>query len=54
MPKDQQSALDSDSTNSAVTRRLKAYYDDITQMAIPDRFTDLLAQLDAAEKKLER
>ena len=48
MPKDQQSALDSDSTNSAVTRRRMAYYDDITQMSIPDRFTDLLEKLDAA------
>lgn len=52
MSKHDATDVDADSTNVAVTRRLKAYYDDITQQAIPDRFMDLLAQLDAAEKKL--
>lgn len=52
MSKHDATDMDADSTNTAVTRRLKAYYDDITQQAIPDRFMDLLAQLNAAEKKL--
>ena len=31
----------------AVSGRLKAYYDSVTRQQIPDKFLDLLAQLDA-------
>jgi len=35
----------------AISRRLKAYYDSVQEQAIPDRFLDLLEQLDNAERK---
>jgi hypothetical protein len=35
----------------AVSGKLKAYYDSVTGQAIPDRFMDLLAQLDASASK---
>lgn len=33
----------------AVTSKLKAYYSDIAAQDVPDRFLDLLSQLDAAD-----
>lgn len=35
--------------NSAIGRRLKAYYDDVASEPVPDRFLSLLDALDAAE-----
>jgi hypothetical protein len=36
-------------SNSAIGRRLKAYYDDVAAEPVPDRFLALLDALDAAE-----
>jgi hypothetical protein len=36
-------------SNSAIGRRLKAYYDDVASEPVPDRFLALLDALDAAE-----
>lgn len=35
--------------NSEIARRLKQYYDDLVSEDIPDRFADLLSQLEKAE-----
>ena len=35
--------------NSAIGKRLKAYYDDVASEPVPDRFLSLLDALDAAE-----
>ena len=35
--------------NSAIGRRLKAYYDDVASEPVPDRFLSLLDALDLAE-----
>jgi hypothetical protein len=34
--------------NEAVSSKLKAYYDDIARQEVPQRFLDLLADLDKA------
>ncbi len=36
--------------NSEIGRKLKQYYDDLVKDEIPDRFADLLSQLERAEK----
>ncbi|WP_245413450.1 NepR family anti-sigma factor [Mangrovicella endophytica] len=36
--------------NSAIGKRLKAYYDDVASEPVPDRFLSLLDALDAAER----
>ena len=36
-------------TNSEVGRKLKQYYDDLISEAVPDRFQDLLRQLEERE-----
>lgn len=40
--------------NSEIGRKLKKYYDQITAEEVPDRFTKLLAQLEAAEGSAEK
>lgn len=40
--------------NSAIGRRLKAYYDDVASEPVPDRFLSLLDALDAAESATRR
>ena len=42
--------------NSAIGKKLKAYYDDFASEPVPDRFLSLLDALDAAEsaKRTER
>ncbi len=37
--------------NAAVGQKLKAFYDDIAHQEVPDRFLDLLDQLDEASQK---
>jgi hypothetical protein len=37
-------------TNSEVGRKLKQYYDDLISEAVPDRFQDLLRQLEERER----
>ncbi|WP_411956256.1 NepR family anti-sigma factor [Arvimicrobium flavum] len=36
--------------NSEIARKLKQYYDDLVSDDIPDRFAELLAQLEQAER----
>lgn len=36
-------------TNTEIGRKLKQYYDGLVSDDIPDRFADLLSQLEAAE-----
>jgi hypothetical protein len=36
-------------TNSEIGRKLKQYYDDLISDEVPDRFAQLLAQLEKAE-----
>lgn len=36
-------------SNSEIARRLKQYYDELVSEEIPDRFADLLSQLEKAE-----
>ena len=38
-----------DAVQSAIGKRLKAYYDDVASEPVPDRFLSLLDALDAAE-----
>jgi hypothetical protein len=40
--------------NSAIGRRLKAYYDDVASEPVPDRFLSLLDALDAAESGAQK
>ena len=40
--------------NSAIGKRLKAYYDDFASEPVPDRFLSLLDALDAAESASKR
>lgn len=37
----------------AVSNKLKAYYDDISRQDVPQRFLDLLAELDKADGAAE-
>ena len=37
--------------NSEIGRKLKQYYDDLVTEEVPDRFTDLLRQLEESESK---
>ncbi len=37
--------------NAEIGRRLKQYYDDIVSEDVPDRFADLLRQLEESEAK---
>ena len=37
--------------NEAVSAKLKAYYDDIARQEVPQRFLDLLQDLDKVDKK---
>lgn len=41
-------------TSSEIGRKLKQYYDDLVTEQVPDRFMDLLKQLEAKEAKGER
>ncbi|TPN78643.1 hypothetical protein FJ987_20105 [Mesorhizobium sp. CU2] len=36
-------------TNSEIARKLKQYYDDLVSDQVPDRFAQLLSQLEKAE-----
>lgn len=36
--------------NSEIGRKLKQYYDELVSEEVPDRFTDLLRQLEESEK----
>ena len=38
-----------DGVQSAIGKRLRAYYDDVASEPVPDRFLSLLDALDAAE-----
>ncbi len=40
---------DGEAVQSAIGKRLKAYYDDVASEPVPDRFLSLLDALDAAE-----
>lgn len=42
---------DSLGTNSEIGRKLRQYYDEIVSQDVPDRFADLLSQLENREKK---
>ncbi|MFN4272264.1 MAG: NepR family anti-sigma factor [Aliihoeflea sp.] len=37
--------------HSEIGRKLKQYYDDLVTEEVPDRFTDLLRQLEESEQK---
>ena len=43
------SAADPLGVNSEIGRKLKQYYDDLVSDEVPDRFAQLLAQLESAE-----
>ena len=36
-------------TNSEIARKLKQYYDELVSDEVPDRFADLLSQLEKSE-----
>lgn len=36
--------------NSEIGRKLRQYYDDLVEDAVPDRFADLLKQLESSEQ----
>ncbi|KAB0679913.1 hypothetical protein F6X38_11635 [Aureimonas leprariae] len=38
-------------SNSAIGRKLKAFYDDVASEPVPDRFLSLLDALDKAEQR---
>lgn len=38
-------------TNSEIGRKLKQYYDELVTEEVPDRFADLLRELEASEQK---
>ncbi|WP_246695101.1 NepR family anti-sigma factor [Methylobacterium sp. P1-11] len=41
----------SDQTRNRIAVQLRAMYDTVTQQPVPDRFADLIAQLDSADRK---
>lgn len=45
----QRSNADPLGTNSEIARKLKQYYDELVADDVPDRFADLLKQLEQAE-----
>lgn len=49
-PKRVRSRADPLGTNSEIGRKLKQYYDDLVSESVPDRFQDLLRQLDEREQ----
>lgn len=42
-------AVDPLGANTEIARKLKQYYDDLVSDDIPDRFSDLLSQLEKAD-----
>lgn len=40
--------------NSEIGRKLKQYYDDLVSDDVPDRFSQLLAQLEQAEPSVKK
>jgi hypothetical protein len=38
-------------TNTEIGRKLKQYYDELVTQDVPDRFADLLRQLESSEDK---
>ncbi len=49
-PKRARSRADPLGTNSEIGRKLKQYYDDLVSEAVPDKFQDLLKQLEEREQ----
>nr|WP_244513786.1 NepR family anti-sigma factor [Methylobacterium sp. UNC378MF] len=41
----------SDQTRNRIAVQLRAMYDTVTQQPVPDRFADLIAKLDSADRK---
>ena len=41
-------------TNSEIGRKLKQYYDELVSDEVPERFTQLLSQLERAERVPEK
>lgn len=41
-------------TNSEIGRKLRQYYDDLVSDEVPDRFADLLAQLEQADPSVKK
>jgi hypothetical protein len=41
-------------SNSEIGRKLKQYYDELVTDSVPDRFMDLLKQLETTEKAPDR
>ena len=41
-------------TNSEIGRKLKQYYDELVSDEVPERFTQLLTQLEQAERVPEK
>ncbi|MCJ2051887.1 anti-sigma factor [Methylobacterium sp. J-070] len=41
----------SDQTRNRIAAQLRTMYDTITQQPVPDRFADLIAKLDSADRK---
>jgi hypothetical protein len=41
-------------TNSEIGRKLREYYDGLMSPEVPDRFTDLLSQLETAESQRKK
>ncbi|PVZ03843.1 hypothetical protein C7388_109142 [Methylobacterium radiotolerans] len=41
----------SDQTRNRIAAQLRAMYDTVTQQPVPDRFAELIAQLDSADRK---
>lgn len=49
MTKENQTSSADNVAGKTVSRKLREYYDSVMEEAIPDRFLDLLEQLDAAD-----
>ncbi|KQS76786.1 anti-sigma factor [Methylobacterium sp. Leaf361] len=41
----------SDQTRNRIAAQLRAMYDTVTQQPVPDRFAELIAKLDSADRK---
>ncbi|MEE7504546.1 anti-sigma factor [Methylobacterium mesophilicum] len=41
----------SDQTRTRIAAQLRAMYDTVTQQPVPDRFAELIAKLDSADRK---
>jgi len=53
-PRRRHGSADTLGANSEIGRKLKQYYDELVSDEVPDRFTQLLSQLERAERVPEK